>query len=400
MSVVAKFYDQHTLYVDCGAISKKNLERILGSSILPLKAELKNLNIALDTFHELKLVVNKEGISLGKAYLWVRDPQLYNILNGLNADGSKREETYPDPDWEEPSSPGTGNIVDFAIPKGVNWADFIEEEEEMQRPMKTVKLPPLLQFNEYEYSEEESKLAKEIIDLEWRKETLLLFYQKVKLGDTKDWNLSEQEYNKFIKYFEDDNIPETATAKSIDRVLRNLECGEEIDLNTLFEDVGSFANKEDDTPLLGSQIITISGAWVTNVEDTQLKDILTTKVYPAILDPTKDKATIAKLGKLAVKNREGKYEVKIIPDEKTMVDKFLPYTTTKEAKDKNGKIQKYPIYSFNSKSNVLSMNFFDRKGRDAQFALLMNRKIDYVDPNTGLHTILNFALGKNFGGKY
>jgi len=395
MAEGVKYVDQHTLYVDCGAISKKNLDRILGDAILPLKAEMKKLNITLDTFHELKLVINKDGVSLGKAYLWVRDPQLYNILNGFNADGSPRTETYPDPDWIEPASPLDSNINDFTIPKGVNWGELVDEEEEMQRPMKTVKLPPLLRFNEYEYSAEESKLAKDIIDSEWKKETLLLFYNKVTF-DKKDWYLAEQEYNKLIKYFEDDGVPATATAKAIDHILKRLNDDEGIDISSLAEDVTNIVDPDDDTPLLASQVITISGAWVTNVDDNQLKDVLTAKVYPAILDPEKDKAIIVKLGKLAVKNKQGKYEVKIIPEEKVMVDKFLPYTTTKEAKEKNGKVQKYPIYSFNAKSNVLSMNFFDRKGRDAQFALLMNRKINYVDPKTGLHTVLNFALGKNF----
>ena len=45
MAEGVKYVDQHTLYVDCGAISKKNLDRILGDAILPLKAEMKKLNI-------------------------------------------------------------------------------------------------------------------------------------------------------------------------------------------------------------------------------------------------------------------------------------------------------------------------------------------------------------------
>jgi hypothetical protein len=403
MSSTVKYYDSHTLKIDCGAISKKNLERILGDAILPLKNQLSNLGITLDTFHELKLVVNKEGMSLGKAFLWVRDPQLYNILIGLNADGTERVKTYPDPDWVEPASPIGSNIIDFSapvVPSHISWSDLVDEEEENTRPMITAKLPPLLQFNEYMYSEDEKLLAKQIIDIEWRKDTLLLFYNKVITGETVDWTVSEQEYNRFIAQFVEDNIPETAVAKTINRYLQSLNDTQRVDINTLFETVAENVDPDDDTPLVDSHLIVIAGAYVGNVEDTQLKHVLTAKVYPAILNQNNDQKIISKLGKLAVKNKKGEYEVKIIPDEKIMKEKFDPYTTIKKFQENKGKIIEYPIYNFNPKSNVLSMTFFDRKGRDAQFALLMNRKIEYIDPKTGLSTVLNFAQGKNFGPKF
>lgn len=397
MSTPPKYYDQHTLYVDCGAISKKNLDRILGDAIMPLKQELKNSGIKLDTFHELKLVINKDGVSLGKAYLWVSDPQLYNILNGKNPDGTDRTNTYPDPDWVEPASPIGGEIADFKIPAGMNWAELVDEDEEQRAPMITVKLPALVQFNEFEYSTEEAKLAKEIIDNEWYRELLLAFYNQVKINDKKekDWHESEIRYNEFLDDFLKQGFPRTATLKAMENIITGLN-GKEIGYDKLYDTVENIVDENDDTPLLSGHKIQISGAYVLNVEDTQLKNVLTAKVYPAILDPIKNKAQISKLGKLAVRNKDGKYEVKIIPDEKTMVDKFLPYTSIKEAQEKNGKMIQYPIYNFNNKSNVLSMTFFDRRGRDAQFVLLMNKKIEYVDPKTGLVTVLNFALGKNF----
>jgi hypothetical protein len=399
MSVTTKFYDLHTLYVDCGAISKKNLDRILRDAIIPLKTQLNTLGIHLDTFHELKLVVNKEGISLGKAYLWVRDPQLYNILNGKNADGSERINTYADPDWIEPASPVDGGISDFKIPEGTNWGDLVEEEEELQAPIITVKLPSLVQFNQYQYTEEETKLANSIILTSLYKDTLLYYYNQVYVSENKEaneaWYESEKFFNEFIKEFTDTDFSEYITLKTIETILKGYN-GRRVPYNILRDYVEDAIDENEDILDLTSHSIQISGAYVLNVEDAQLKNVLTAKVYPAILDPVKDKDLIGRLGKSAVRNREGKYEVKIIPEEKVMIDKFLPYTTIKEEKEKNGKVIKYPIYSFNPKSYVLSMTFFDRRGRDAQFALLMNKKIEYIDPKTKLPIVLNFAQGKNF----
>ena len=42
------------------------------------------------------------------------------------------------------------------------------------------------------------------------------------------------------------------------------------------------------------------------------------------------------------------------------------------------------------------MSFFDRIGRDAKFVLLMNKKLEYIDPKTKLTVILMFMLGKKF----
>src|SRR5213080_4719336 len=133
MAFVHKYYDQHTLYIESGAITEKKLDQILKDAFGKLKrnSELKKNKIGIN--YVMKIVTNKNGDLLGRAYLWVEDPQLYYILNGLNPNGSERIERRPNPNWNEDES--------YQIPSGVKWGDIVEEEPEI-----IITKPSLIQF--------------------------------------------------------------------------------------------------------------------------------------------------------------------------------------------------------------------------------------------------------------
>ena len=286
-SIIHKYYDEHTLYVDSGAISQKKLETILNHAILPLQNKMTEVGIKLNTKHELKLVVNKEGINLGRAYLWVEDPQLYHILNGRNPDGSERIEEYQDPDWVPREGP-----ADFTIPEGTNWGDLDEDEDEP--PIIRVKKPSLVQFDTYIYSEEEKKLTRKIVELELKNNALNEFYEKVVIQNyPQEWKNSATEFYKLLGSIKSSyNVEENIITQAIIKVLSSEikidptdPSEEQTTLNEDFiEQIVASLNSIADPIVPNNHIISISGAYVLNVETDQLKNVLTAKVYPVILD--------------------------------------------------------------------------------------------------------------------
>ena len=360
MSFIHKYYDQHTLYIESGAITEKKLEQILKDAFAKLKKnqELKENKIKLNTNYVMKIVTNKNGNLLGRAYLWVEDPQLYYILNSRNPDGSERIERKPNPNWNEFES--------YEIPPGVKWGDIIEEEPEI-----LIIKPSLVQFSEYKYSESESEIAKSIIDNEIIKEIQLLFYSKlIKDGQQLSWDEA------MIQFYGILNDPETGKSKyETYKTIRFILSGvSNIELLDLIEQIGTFDYQFNEPNLPKSHIIKVSGAYVTEVDETKIKNILTARVYPG------------KNGKL------------IIPDRNTLINYFLPYTTKTEYLNKHGEHIEYPIYNYDTQRKIVSLTFFERN-RDAQFALLMNKKVEFYDPKGRTDLTLMFDLGKNFNAK-
>lgn len=115
---------------------------------------MKRISVILKSDYEVKkrLSINiKKGESQGYAYLFVEDSRYTNILAGLNADGTKREEKVQDPNWV----PGAKKkqTIDF---DNLSWAEISEledEEEKADMPvMISKKLAPLVEFKQYKYT--------------------------------------------------------------------------------------------------------------------------------------------------------------------------------------------------------------------------------------------------------
>src|SRR5438105_6822941 len=105
-------FDEHTLYVLCERATKEQLTKVFS---IALRYVNKAMGKTIDCKFRINLVDNKDGRSLGFAFVFVTDSQFYHALLGRNADGSERINYV----LKESVSSNQGN----------SWADICEDEE-------------------------------------------------------------------------------------------------------------------------------------------------------------------------------------------------------------------------------------------------------------------------------
>lgn len=146
---MSKYYDEHTLYVYVGLADEKQVNKCFLDFMARFRTKLKK---TLDTTFIINLVRNREGTSLGICYVWVKSPEIYNVLTGKNMDGTERYELIDDPNWQPTGVPS------LTLDPNRSWADQVEEEEENTCPQIKRVLPPLLKIDDYLYTEEQQKI--------------------------------------------------------------------------------------------------------------------------------------------------------------------------------------------------------------------------------------------------
>lgn len=124
-----KYYDNHTIFLNCKHYTVEEIEE-------SLIAALKQYGQIDCKFH-INLMTNKDGVSFGKAFVYISNPAVYHMILGRNLDGSERIELIDDPNWVAPvASPARSrsnskeqkiNILE------ADWAELIEREEEKER---------------------------------------------------------------------------------------------------------------------------------------------------------------------------------------------------------------------------------------------------------------------------
>jgi hypothetical protein len=119
--------------------------------------------------------VKKKKTPKGLVFAWFADSAFPNIFMGLNADGSKRTELYPDPNWvapppdewdeEEEDDDAPFDFSSFKFKPGVSWVEMQEEEDkkeakkkEREPPMLSRDLPPLATLIVKQGAEDPEKL--------------------------------------------------------------------------------------------------------------------------------------------------------------------------------------------------------------------------------------------------
>lgn len=162
MSVKVRHYNESTLHVLSGIARQEQLEAALKAVFKQIRDHYPD-----DGYESAHFVANvisdTKGNIYGYSYVWVSDPRIYYMLIGRNPDGSERFEEYEDPDWKPPSEPRP----EVTMSLGVNWADVVDEEEDLEekytRPIIRRQLPPLVRLPGYRYDDEQLKKATEMV---------------------------------------------------------------------------------------------------------------------------------------------------------------------------------------------------------------------------------------------
>lgn len=142
----SNIYDKRTLFIKCDCASVEQIRQSFNEALRIYQSANKvNLNCRF----RVNLVENREGKSLGIAFVFVTNPAVYYMLLGKNSDGSDRIEYRDDPSWTPPDEGTSVNDAGWSTIsapvyttetfKNMSWTDLIDEEEEYERKVKAEK---------------------------------------------------------------------------------------------------------------------------------------------------------------------------------------------------------------------------------------------------------------------
>lgn len=146
-----RIHNEHFIYVESGTSSNEELHKCLTEAISLLPPEFSYIKRKF----KVNIITKADGSTYGYGYIWFEDPQLVNILLGLNPDSSERynklmdESWQPDPAIEKEYS----EWLNLPLHYGSSWADVAEIEDRykqlLSRPFTKVPLSPILTLSYY-----------------------------------------------------------------------------------------------------------------------------------------------------------------------------------------------------------------------------------------------------------
>lgn len=118
-------FEKNYMYIETFNLESSETEKLIRDKLSSFGIENYNMYI--------NCVKNKNMENLGYSYGWISSEKAFNILVGLNEDGSERVEYLPDENWIEPET-----VPDLVS----SWA----EETDKERPIIKKYLDPLIDF--------------------------------------------------------------------------------------------------------------------------------------------------------------------------------------------------------------------------------------------------------------
>lgn len=138
------FYNRANLYIQSGVLRQNQVERAFATLFEQLRKAFPNDSDYSKAIFEVNVVVDGKGKLYNFTHGWVSEPKVYNIMVGLNPDGTKRVELKPDPKWTPPPVRKAEAPTPKALPKPgakISWGDIMEEEDEAAGIVKDVYVP-------------------------------------------------------------------------------------------------------------------------------------------------------------------------------------------------------------------------------------------------------------------
>jgi hypothetical protein len=157
---VIRYYDHHTIYARVEIATKEQIINIIHDAIYNMKNIVTSYS---NCKFKVNLVKLKTGDSRGIAYIRITNKEVYNVLVGLNPDGSSRVEYYPDPLWTLPEKKLEDAIEELENScDHVQWADLDELEQQYIHPMLERELSSLIEIPKFKYTEKQMEYLRKL----------------------------------------------------------------------------------------------------------------------------------------------------------------------------------------------------------------------------------------------
>ena len=148
-----KITNRHTIYVESGVSNREQLENSVKEAIYEMGEKLGR---RIRCKFQVNLVIGKNNQYFGIGYIWVSNPEVYNILLSLEENGEKRCVEIEDPTWK-PLSIEEENKLKYDIDE-LDWNELTELENRKKGcPIIKEYLPPIVSLPGYKYTEEQKQ---------------------------------------------------------------------------------------------------------------------------------------------------------------------------------------------------------------------------------------------------
>lgn len=146
----ASYFDNHTTFItDLGPTTKEQLGQALATFFYKCEDVFKGTNREFWGRWRINIATNREGKSIGVAYVFFTKPEAYNAILGRNLDGSRRFKEEANPDYKEVNQSNSLEVIDFNtfdfIPSNMSWADMAEDVS-VPKTIKTRFDQPWVEF--------------------------------------------------------------------------------------------------------------------------------------------------------------------------------------------------------------------------------------------------------------
>lgn len=146
-----RVHNEHFIYVESGTSTNEELIKSLTEAISLLPQEYNYIK----TKFKVNIITKADGSTYGYGYIWFEDPQLVNILLGLNVDGSERYEKVEEEGWKPDPSIEKDYLewLNLPLPYGSSWVEVVEIEDKYKElltpPFTKIPLPPIIKLSCY-----------------------------------------------------------------------------------------------------------------------------------------------------------------------------------------------------------------------------------------------------------
>jgi hypothetical protein len=352
-----KIYDQHTMYLITSVATERQLDTAFRQAMAQVESDL---NQKFDCKYRINIVRDKSNKTLQFGYLWVSNSQIYHMLIGNNPDGTPRRVAVPK---ELDSSLSSLSIEDIDLNAENPRFSSNENKDPITQPLSEVSSSednPLLLSSR---SQSWSAIAEEEDEQEARN-----------LSKTS----SEETYVNLPPLM---TLPKFKfTEEQIKEHQLDSEYGE-FDVHQAF--VFPLDDKKSRNRLVSRKI----PIWVTEAMIKQAFSVFASNPDKVVQVRVKKQATGSPKGENrnpqtdkdneGFTQKKGKKEKRAPPSPK-WIDDHYPLVEIKDAMIE-GRWAKVVIVTY------------DPLTHDAQFALLMNKKISLVNRTTNRAEILHFS---------
>jgi hypothetical protein len=338
----AHYYNHHIIHVNCGVATMEQLNLEIHRAI---QEAILKLGRPIETKFKTNIIVDRGGRRYGYGYVWFTNPEVYYMLIGKKPDGSDNVEYREDSDWVPPSDekPSLEASLSSYLP-GKSWVEIAEEEDRYMRPMLTIPLPPLMSLGEYQLDETQKRIWRPYFEGE------ILFDYKLEFDEDVHRDLmAALPTTPLLTLLRAKGIAPEVQAK-----IRKIMLDKADALGYVFD--GTSVVPPD------REKFRVSPAHVDDVETDVSHHILCGRYIPTWIT------------------------------EKDLKKIFTPYASdsvTLTRRKINGEVTQdtYPFVTINNKR--IAFITFDSKTRDAQFALLMTRKMELSHGTEKVTVIFN-----------